>query len=41
MARRRGKYGMKCKDICAFLYLFVACIGESQYLEMAEKCGKM
>ena len=32
---------MKYKDIGAFLYLFVECIGGSQYLEMAEKCGKM
>ena len=40
MPHKRGKYGLKCEGICAFLYLFVARIGGSQYLGRAEKCGK-
>jgi|GEM_PF-6384889 len=41
MARRRGKYGMKCKDICAFLYLFVEYLGGNLCHRIVEKCGNL
>lgn len=41
MARRRGKYGMKCKDIGAFLYFFVECLGGSLCHRIVGKCGNL
>ena len=41
MAPQGGKCGMKCKDIGAFLYLCVECLGGSLCHRIVGKCGNL